>query len=116
MSNTNTIQAGEFSPGRDGGPHMALAFYIRGNDLADAGKLDLAIADYGAALAINPMLAAAFADRGVAWARKGEYDRAIADYDAALRIIPRDERTRKNRAIALDRKYEAEARELKSSS
>ena len=36
MSNTTTQQAGEFSPGRDGGPHMALAFYIRGNDLADA--------------------------------------------------------------------------------
>jgi len=108
MSDTDMFQQGEFIPGQGSSPGFALAFYVRGNDWADAGKLDLAIADYNAALVINPMLAAALADRGVAWARKGDYDRAIADYDAALRIIPRDAKTRKNRAIAMDRKYESE--------
>ena len=98
----------EFTPVQGNNPALALAFYIRGKDLAEAGNLDAAISDYNAALTINPMFAAAVADRGVAWARKGNYDRAIADYDAALRIIPRDERTRKNRAIAMDRKYQAE--------
>src|SRR5688572_11183362 len=101
----------EFTPGQGNNPALALAFYIRGTDLADAGNLDAAISDYNAALTINPMFAAAHADRGVAWARKGDYDRAIADYDAALRIIPRDERTSKNRAIAMDRKYQTEGRD-----
>ena len=99
----------EFTPVQGNNPALALAFYIRGKDLAEAGNLDAAISDYNAALTINPMFAAAVADRGVAWARKGNYDRAIADYDAALRIIPRDEKTKKNRAIAIDRKYQTEA-------
>ena len=111
MSDTNMLQQSELNPRQGSGPGFALVFYMRGNDWADAGELDLAIADYNAALIINPMLAAALADRGVAWARKGEYDRAIADYDAALRIIPRDERTKKNRAIALDHKHQAEGRD-----
>jgi tetratricopeptide (TPR) repeat protein len=107
MSDTDLFKAGEFTPGQCNNSALALAFYIRGKDLADVGSLDAAIADYNAALTINPMFAAAMADRGVAWARKGDYDRAIADYDAALRIIPRDAKTRKNRAIALDRKYQS---------
>ena len=112
MSDTNMFQQGEFefTPGQGNNPALALAFYIRGKDLADIGNLDAAISDYNAALTINPMFAAALADRGIAWARKGELDRAIADFDAALRIIPRDEKTRKNRAIAIDRKYQAEGR------
>jgi lipoprotein NlpI len=95
-------------PGQSNNPAFALAFYMRGNDWADAGNLDSAIADYNAALTINPMFAAAHADRGIAWARKGDFDRAIADFDTALRINPHDEKTRKNRAIVLDRMYESE--------
>jgi tetratricopeptide (TPR) repeat protein len=116
MSDTDMFQQSEieFIPGPGNNPALALVFYIRGKDLADADNLDAAISDYNAALVINPMLAAALADRGVAWARKGDYDRAIADYDAALRIIPRDMKTRKNRAIAIDRKHETEGRDAGS--
>lgn len=116
MSDIDMFQQSEFefTPEQGNNPALALAFYIRGKDRADAGSLDAAISDYNAALSINPMFAAAHADRGVAWARKGDYDRAIADYDAALRIIPRDGRTRKNRAIAIDRKYQAEGRDAGS--
>ncbi|MGH8640497.1 MAG: tetratricopeptide repeat protein [Burkholderiales bacterium] len=114
MSDTDLSKAGEFTPGPGNNPALALAFYIRGKDLADAGDLDAAISDYNAALTINPMFAAAMADRGVAWARKGDYDRAIADYDAALRIIPRDAKTKKNRAVALERKHQAEGRDAGS--
>jgi lipoprotein NlpI len=106
MSDTNMFQQGQSMPGQDSSAGFALAFYVRGNDWAEAGKLDLAIADYNAALSINPMFAAAHADRGIAWARKGDFDRAIADFDAALRVNPHDEKTRKNRAIVLDRKYD----------
>lgn len=97
-------------------PVVALAFYIRGKELAAAGRLDSAIAEYDVALSINPMFAPALAERGVAWFRKGNLDRALADYDIALRINPHDEMTKKNRATALDRKYEAEARGATSSS
>jgi tetratricopeptide (TPR) repeat protein len=116
MSDTDMFQQSEleFRPGPGNNSALALAFYIRGKDLADAGNLDAAISDYSAALTINPMFAAAHADRGIAWAQKGDFDRAIADYDAALRIIPRDEKTRKNRAIAIDRKYQTEGRDAGS--
>jgi tetratricopeptide (TPR) repeat protein len=98
-----------------GSPAVALAFYIRGRELVEAGKVDSAIAEYDVALSINPMFAPALADRGVAWFRKGNLDRALADYDIALRINPHDEKTKKNRALALERKYEAEARGVTSS-
>jgi lipoprotein NlpI len=116
MSDTNMFQQSEFefTPGQGNNPALALAFYIRGKDLADVGNLDAAISDYNAALTINPMFAAAVADRGVAWARKGDFDRAIADFDAALRVNPHDERTRKNRAIAIERRDQTEGRDAGS--
>ena len=89
---------------------MALTFYLRGNAWMEFGRLDLALADYDAALALNPMLAAALANRGTVWAQTGDFDRAIADYGTALRINPHDVGTRKNLAIALEQKYESETR------
>ena len=81
---------------------FALAFCARGNDWAERGEFDLAIADYDAAISINPLFAEALVNRGVAWARKGELERAIADYDAALRISPRDAKAIRNRSLALE--------------
>jgi tetratricopeptide (TPR) repeat protein len=49
---------------------------------------DRAIADYTAALRIDPNYAVAYYDRGLAYRAKGDYDRAIADYEAVLRINP----------------------------
>jgi lipoprotein NlpI len=86
---------------------MAMTFYLRGNGWVEFGRLDLAIADYGAALAINPMLAAAHAARGAAWAQAGDFERAIADYNTALEINPHDPDTRMNLAIAIQRQEEA---------
>ena len=46
------------------------------------------IADYAAALNINPDDHEALSLRGDAYAEMGDYDSAIADYSAALRIEP----------------------------
>src|SRR5262245_47307200 len=111
MSDTEMLQQRGFAPARRGKLVTALAFYLRGNSWAEFGNLDLAIADYNAALAINPMLAAALAGRGDAWARKGDLDRAITDYSTALQLNPHDLEARKRRAMALDTKQEWKAGE-----
>jgi tetratricopeptide (TPR) repeat protein len=51
---------------------------------------DQAVADFNAALRIDPGLAVAYNNRGTAYYYKQMYDRAIADYNAALRIDPND--------------------------
>ncbi|MDR2662302.1 MAG: tetratricopeptide repeat protein, partial [Treponema sp.] len=51
-----------------------------------AGTLDAAIADYTAAIRLNPNLADAYNNRGNAYTNKGELDSAIADYTAALTL------------------------------
>ncbi len=52
----------------------------------EKGQLDLAIAEYDAALAIDPSEEAAYNNRGLAYLDKGEYDLAIADFNAAMNI------------------------------
>src|SRR5262245_60444861 len=86
---TSMGRPGELAPARGGGDSvLAMAFYLRAGSWVGFGNLDLAIADYSAALAINPMFAPALAERGAVWAEKGDFQRAIADYNAALRINP----------------------------
>jgi formylglycine-generating enzyme required for sulfatase activity/Tfp pilus assembly protein PilF len=62
--------------------------FHRGNTYFEKGDLDNAIADYTAALTINPNLAEALHNRGFAYANKRDPDKAIADYTAALTIHP----------------------------
>jgi tetratricopeptide (TPR) repeat protein len=49
---------------------------------------DKAIADYSAALAINPATPEILCARGHAYRRKGDYERAIEDYTVALGVKP----------------------------
>ena len=102
------IRPGELAPAKSEDSILALAFYLRATNWADYGDLDLAIADFSAALAINPMFGAALAERGAVWAEKGDFDRAVADYSIALHINPHDVKTRMNLAVALEHKYESE--------
>ena len=105
------IRPGELAPTRGGDSVLALAFYMRAGSWVGSGELDLAIADYSAALAINPTFGPALAGRGATWAEKGNFARAIADYNAALRINPRDERTKLKLALVLKLKYESDTRD-----
>jgi tetratricopeptide (TPR) repeat protein len=67
---------------------------------AAGGDNNRAIADFTAALRINPDYAKAYRNRGYAYNEKGDYDRAIADFTAALRINPDDADAYNNRGIA----------------
>ena len=104
MSNAYLFEQSELNTATGNTAPFALAFYIRGNDWAERGELERAIADYDAAICMNPLFKEALVNRGVIWARKGELDRAIADYDAALRVSPRDGKAIRNRSLALEQK------------
>lgn len=69
-------------------PPDAATLLARGDGHRSRGDLDRAIADYDAALKVDPKLADAHHNRGVAWHAKGDRRRALADFDAALRLRP----------------------------
>ena len=102
MSNTYLIEQNDLNTATENTMPFALAFCVRGNDWAERGELDRAIADYDSAISIDPLFTEALVNRGVVWARKGDLDRAIADYDAALRFSPRDAKAIRNRSLALE--------------
>ena len=62
----------------------------RGAAYHAAGDLNKAIADYSAALLLNPELTDAYQKRGYVYNVKGEYDKAIADYTEVIRRNPND--------------------------
>jgi tetratricopeptide (TPR) repeat protein len=49
---------------------------------------DKAIADFSAAIRLDPKLALAYLNRGSVWREKDDLDRAIADFDEAVRLEP----------------------------
>jgi tetratricopeptide (TPR) repeat protein len=66
----------------------ARAFYNRANAIRATGDHARALADFDAAIALDPGFAPAFNDRGYAHLVDGALDRAIADFDSAVRIDP----------------------------
>lgn len=75
----------------------AKTLLARGDDFNVKGELDRAIADYDAALKVEPALVEALNGRGMAWRAKGDRRRALADFDAALKLKPDYEVARANR-------------------
>ena len=75
----------------------AKTLLARGDDFNIKGEFDLAIADYDAALKVEPASAEALHGRGMAWRAKGDRRRALSDFDAALRLKPDFEAARINR-------------------
>jgi tetratricopeptide (TPR) repeat protein len=80
------------------------ALIARGFVLGRKEQLDRAIADYDAALLLDPTLVNAFNARGELWLRKGDRPRALADFAAALKLNPDHAMARFN--------YKSLAREL----
>ncbi len=75
----------------------AKTLLARGDDFNIKGDLDRAIADYDAALKVDPAYAEALNSRGMAWRAKGDRRRALTDFDAALKLKPDYEAARANR-------------------
>ena len=78
----------------------AIAYYNRGIGYHAKGQEDLAIADYTAALRINPNYANAYYGRGFVYHARGQEDLAIADYTSVLRINPNNAYAYNNRGAA----------------
>lgn len=69
-------------------------------DHYDAGDYHRAIADYTAAIRLDPKNAIAFSDRGYAYMRKGDDDSAIADFTEAIRLDPKQAFHYSSRGVA----------------
>jgi tetratricopeptide (TPR) repeat protein len=64
---------------------------------------DRAIADYNAALKLDPKFQRAYNNRGAAWRDKGDRARALQDYAEAVRLDPSDKTAAENhQVIALE--------------
>jgi tetratricopeptide (TPR) repeat protein len=66
------------------GMELAVIFFDRGDAYTKKSDFDHAIADYDAAIELEPEYALAFGGRAFAYAGKLEYERAIEDYDQAV--------------------------------
>lgn len=93
---TEAIASGRLTKG-----NLAHAFMDRGIAWRYEGGYDLAIADFGTAIQLDPQYAAAYDNRGIAYRNEGKLNRAIADYSAAIQLNPQDPVAHNNRASAL---------------
>jgi tetratricopeptide (TPR) repeat protein len=82
---TRAIQSGRWR-GRD----LAWAFIDRGNGYEGSGDPDRALADYQAAIRLDPKDANAYIGLGNAYRDKHDAERAIAGYDQAIRLAPKN--------------------------
>jgi lipoprotein NlpI len=72
----------------------------RGRALRDSGKPAAALADFDAALGLNPHSVNAFHERALTLDGSGDYERALEDFRRAIALSPRFAAAHKNRAMA----------------
>lgn len=78
-----------FTKAIESSPAAAAGMYQhRGRAYADMGMHHEAIADYDAAVRLQPGCADFYLDRGNSHHEMGEHDRASKDYDEAIRLRP----------------------------
>jgi lipoprotein NlpI len=82
----------------------AVAYNNRGNAYLDKGDDDHAMADYDAAIRLDPSLTTAYNNRGNIWLDREDPDSAIAQFDAAIRLDPKFVLAYGNRAAAYSQK------------
>ncbi len=83
----NANRNGRQREARRGSP---AAYLGMGNQWAEVGRLDHAMAQYRKALAIDPQCAEAYNNLGVILHRQGRLDEAAAAYGQALALVPND--------------------------
>ncbi len=66
----------------------AVALNNRGNAYQGKSEFSRAIADYNAALRLDPTIALVYVNRAFAYKDTGDYDRAIADADRSIELNP----------------------------
>ena len=93
---TQVIERGE----KETRKNRSFAYDNRGNAYYKMGEFDRAIADFTAAIALNPNDAIAHYNRGNAYDERAELDSAIADWDKAIAINPNYAAAYGNRGIA----------------
>ena len=64
-----------------------------------AGKLDQAIAQFSAAIRMDPRYASAYCNRAIAFYQQGQLDKAIADFSRAIELAPASARAYNNRGV-----------------
>jgi tetratricopeptide (TPR) repeat protein len=69
-------------------PDRIKALIARAGAYVRKDQLDRAIADYGAALQLDPAQADIFNTRGELWRKQGDRPRALADFAAAIKLNP----------------------------
>ncbi|OAF06185.1 hypothetical protein AYJ54_21170 [Bradyrhizobium centrolobii] len=77
-------------PGKYGRQSTARVYFNRGSANHAKGEYGLAIADYSAAIEIDPTNKLAYYCRAVAYYHLGNLDRAHADFDRAIQLNPRN--------------------------
>src|SRR6516162_2559739 len=92
--------------GRYAGHDLARLHYDRAVEYANKRNYDRAIADFSAAIRLNPTDPDYHNNRGSSWQLKGDYDHAIVDYNEAIRLSPEDPCPLYNRGIAWSSKDE----------
>src|SRR5262249_14810567 len=70
------------------GRELARLHARRADAFREIGSLDAALADYDAAIVLDPTDPSSYARRADAWRDKGAFDLAIADYGEAIRLDP----------------------------
>jgi tetratricopeptide (TPR) repeat protein len=86
--------------GRSKGSDQAINFYNRGLDYYAKGDHAREIADFEAAIRMDPKMFDAYDDRGNVYYSERDYGRAVADYSVAIKLNPGDARAYYNRGIA----------------
>src|SRR3984893_13979424 len=78
----------------------AVAYTNRGLAYRATGEHARAVADYDAAIKLDPTYAPAYNNRGTVYGDARDFDRAIADYDEAIRLAPENAAVLTNRGDA----------------
>ena len=79
---------------------MGCAYANRGTAYAVKGDFTRAVADFGAALRMEPQMTALYANRGLAYVKLKDYPSELPDLDKAVAADPKDASALYNRGVA----------------